>query len=240
MIISHKHQFIFLKTTKTAGTSVELALSRFCGPNDIITPLSAEEEEERREIGGTPPQNYLPTSRLQYTGLDWWKLLSRGKPPHRYMEHMPARKIRRRVGDETWDRYFKFCIARNPWDRVISQYYWRQRDLSEEEMPSIMEFLDSKHTQSLRRKGFRLYTLKGEIAVDKICRFEALQEDLEEVRQHLGLPEPLTLPRAKSGIRKDKRHYSEVLNQAEKERIGELFKEEIELMGYEYDPSPTD
>jgi len=77
------------------------------------------------------------------------------------MEHMPARKIRRRIGREAWNQYFKFCIARNPWDRVISQYYWRQKDLREEEMPSIMEFLESRHTQSLRRKGFNLYTLEG-------------------------------------------------------------------------------
>jgi len=234
MIISHKHQFIFLKTTKTAGTSVELALSRFCGPNDIITPLSSEEEQKRREIGGTPPQNYLPTSRFQYTGLDWWKLLSRGKTPNRYMEHMPARKIRRRIGREAWNQYFKFCIARNPWDRVISQYYWRQKDLREEEMPSIMEFLESRHTQSLRRKGFNLYTLGGEVVVDKICLYEKLREDLEEVRQHLELPESLELPKAKSGIRRDKRHYSEVLSEAEKNRIAELFKEEIQLLGYEY------
>ena len=234
MIISHKHQFIFLKTTKTAGTSVELALSRFCGSDDIITPLSSEEEEKRREIGGMPPQNYLPTSWRQYTGLDWWKLLSRGKTPQRYMEHMPARKIRRRIGRETWDQYFKFCIARNPWDRVISQYYWRQKNLPEEEMPSIMEFLDSKHTQSLLRKGFGLYTLKGAVAVDKICRYESLVEDLEEVRLHLGLPDPLELPKAKSGIRKDKRHYNEVLSEAEKNRIAELFKDEIQLIGYEF------
>ncbi|MYL26182.1 MULTISPECIES: sulfotransferase family 2 domain-containing protein [Halomonadaceae] len=234
MIISHKHQFIFLKTTKTAGTSIELALSRFCGPNDIITPLSSEEEKIRQKIGGTPPQNYRPTSRFQYTGRDWWKLLSRGKPPRRYREHMPARKIRRHVRHETWNQYFKFCVARNPWDRVISQYYWRQRNLRQEEMPSIMEFLDSKHTQSLLRKGFGLYTLKGQVAVDKICRYESLEEDLEEVRQHLGLPEPLELPKAKSGVRKDKRHYSDVLSEAEKDRIADLFKDEIKLMGYQF------
>lgn len=240
MIISHKHRFIFLKTTKTAGTSVELALSRFCGPDDVITPLSAEEEQIRREIGGQPPQHYLPTSWLQYTGLDWWKLLSRGKRPQRFMEHMPARKIRRRVGREVWDQYYKFCIVRNPWDRVLSQYYWRQRHLGEEEMPSVMEFLDSGHTKSLLRKGFGLYTLNGEVAVDRLCRYETLQEDLEEVRQHLGLPEPVALPRAKTGIRRDRRHYSRVLTNDEKERIGKLFRKEIELMGYEYRPRETD
>ena len=37
MIISHKHKFIFFKTRKTAGTSLQIALSEFCGSDDIIT-----------------------------------------------------------------------------------------------------------------------------------------------------------------------------------------------------------
>ena len=37
MIISHKHKFIFVKTRKTAGTSVQEALERICGPDDIVT-----------------------------------------------------------------------------------------------------------------------------------------------------------------------------------------------------------
>ena len=39
VIVSHKHKFIFIKTRKTAGTSIELFLSRFCGEKDIITPI---------------------------------------------------------------------------------------------------------------------------------------------------------------------------------------------------------
>jgi hypothetical protein len=39
MIINHRYKFIFLKTRKTAGTSIESALSQFCDSNDIITPI---------------------------------------------------------------------------------------------------------------------------------------------------------------------------------------------------------
>ena len=57
MILSHKHKFIFIKTRKTAGTSIEIALSRFCGKDDIITPISPEDEKIRKKIG-VKPQNY--------------------------------------------------------------------------------------------------------------------------------------------------------------------------------------
>ena len=51
MILSHKHQFIFIKTNKTAGTSIEIALSSICGEDDIITPIHSSDEEFRRRAG---------------------------------------------------------------------------------------------------------------------------------------------------------------------------------------------
>ena len=57
MIVSHKHRFVFPKSQKTGGTSLELALSRICGEDDIITPLHERHERERNEIGGLGPRN---------------------------------------------------------------------------------------------------------------------------------------------------------------------------------------
>lgn len=233
MIISHRHGFIFLKTSKTAGTSVEIALSRFCGSEDIITPVSPEDEEKRQAMGGLGPQNHHgPTFR--HSPKQLWKKLTKNKPLEYFYNHIPARSIKRQVSADVWNNYLKFCIARNPWDRVISQYYWRQRHLSADQMPPLSDFLESRDIRSLQRKGYGLYTINNQVAVDHVCRYEHLERDLEKVRQHLGLPEPLQLPRAKSGVRKDKRHYSEVLGDAERERIAERFKNEIRLMGYEF------
>ena len=52
MIISHRHRYIFIKTHKTAGTSVEISLSRFAGPDDVLTPVAPRDEEVRARFPG--------------------------------------------------------------------------------------------------------------------------------------------------------------------------------------------
>jgi hypothetical protein len=93
MIVSHKYRFIFIKTLKTAGTSIEVFLSQYCGPDDILTPIFPHVEPHQ-------PRNY-----------------------QNYFNHMPASEVRERVGHSVWDSYFTFCVERNPWDKVLSYYY---------------------------------------------------------------------------------------------------------------------
>ena len=45
MIISHSRKFIFVKTYKTAGSSLEIALSKYCAKGDVLTPLDGDEED---------------------------------------------------------------------------------------------------------------------------------------------------------------------------------------------------
>ena len=230
MIISHKHQFIFLKTSKTAGTSIEIALSKFCGPDDIITPVSAEDEKMRAELGYRGAQNYLST--------DWGggvrgvlgKLMGKDQP-RAYYNHIKGRKVKPLIGAEAWNSYYKFCFVRNPWDRVVSQYYWRCKS---EPRPSILEFIEAGRMKSLKRKSEGVYMINGKVVVDHICKFENIVEELEVIREKLGIPEPLELPRAKSGTRKDKRSYREILGEEEKEKIAEFFADEIKLMDYKF------
>ena len=41
MILSHSHRFIFIKSAKTAGTSLESALSNDCDGKDLVAPIGA-------------------------------------------------------------------------------------------------------------------------------------------------------------------------------------------------------
>ena len=93
MILSHQYRFIFVKTLKTAGTSIEVFLSQHCGPLDVVTPILPHVEPHR-------PRNH-----------------------DGFFNHIPAAAIRDRVGPEVWDGYFKFCVERNPWDKTLSHYH---------------------------------------------------------------------------------------------------------------------
>ena len=230
MIISHKYKFIFLKTNKTAGTSIEIALSGICGADDIISPISPEDEKTRSELGYRGPQHHL-ASAGEYGIIDVAKLLLKGRKKNRFYNHMPASAVKALIAGETWNTYYKFCFERNPWDRVISLYYWRCKT---EPRPSIAEFINSGVLKRLKRKGLELYSIDGKVAVDQMYRFEKISEELESIRERLGITEELQLPHAKSRFRKDKRSYRDILDAEQQARIAELFSDEIDLMGYEF------
>ena len=229
MIISHAHKFIFLKTTKTAGTSIEIALSEYCGPKDIITPISPEDEKKRSVRGGRGPQNYIVPF-ADYSFSDMVYFLIKGKR-RRYFNHISAKRVRRFIGEEIWQSYFKFCFARNPWDRAVSQFYWRR---AEGAPHTFSEFIDSRNLISLGKKGYGLYTIDGDVAVDRVCLYENMAAELAYLSEWLKLPGKLSLPRSKSSSRKDKEHYHDMFNPAEREKVASLFAEEIKLLGYEF------
>jgi hypothetical protein len=229
VIISHKYKFIFIKTCKTAGSSIEFALSKFCGSEDIITGAIPEEVELRKSLGYRGPQNYV-IPKANFGFHDWRRYLYKGTRPI-FLKHGSASHIKKYISKEIWNSYYKFCVERNPWDRMISQYYWRNKS---EQKPTISKFLESDEPSTLQKSGINLYTIDGEIVVDKICFYENLEEDLEKVRIQCRLPEKIILPKTKSGARKDKRTYREILNSEQAEKIGELSSKEIELFGYKF------
>lgn len=225
MILSHHWKFIFIKTMKTAGTSIEIALSRLCGVDDVITPISPEDETYRRDLG-VFPRNYEfePTDSR---GRDLPALRTSNS---KFYNHMGAAEIKREVGDEVWNSYFKFCVERNPWDRVLSMYHWENRNQTQ--WTTFSAFLRSQRAHLLHRRGWGLYTIEDAVVVDDVLRYEDLATELERVRSQLGMPDELELPRAKGEYRADRRPYSEVMSATEIEEIRRKFADEIALMAY--------
>jgi hypothetical protein len=224
MIVNYRHKFIFLKTRKTAGTSIEIALSQFCDSNDIITPITDEDERTRQEMGFRGPQNYnLPLRSFGFS--DWLTWLGQGRRK-RYFNHASAPFIRDHVGEKIWNSYFKFCFERNPFDKAISRYYWSTK----EPRPEISGYLQSARSDLL--SNWNIYTINDRIAVDFVGRYESLGTYLKMLQHRLGLPKEIVLPRAKSRYRQNRAHYSQILNSEARARVEIVCAREMAALGY--------
>ena len=214
MIISHKYKFIFIKTRKTAGTSIEIALGKICGDDDIVTPITEND-----------------TLQFQH--------ISRNN--RRFWNHIGATEIKQRIPKEAWDNYTKFTIERNPWDKVVSMYWWRRNThkITDSFADYCMKICQIDKEAYKSPSDFELYTIKEKLAVDYIIKIENLVDDFSNIISKLNLPISDDLPRAKSQYRKDKKHYSYYYNDKSRNIIKEKFNREISLLDYSFE-EPND
>jgi hypothetical protein len=215
VIVSHEHGFVFMKTRKTAGTSVEIALSRVCGDDDVITPVTDDDELLRRARGGRGPQHYLEPPNLERKAFN----------------HMPVSMVRTMLGRQRFESYLSFAIERNPWDAVVSLYHWRYRDA---EPGSFRDYVNSDAVETFATKNQRIYRIKGEVAVTRVLRYESLADELAAVWTELDLPGEPELPYAKSGTRPRGPSYRSYYDDASRERVATLFALPIEELDYEF------
>lgn len=246
MIVSHEHKFIFLKTKKTAGTSLEIVLSLYAGHDDVITRLDRDDEEMRNMLGGVGPQNYWPLTDVfspKKLGM-WWQGINyrirTGRhdrtflPVEPFRQHMEALVVRRKVGEQVWQRYYKFAVERNPWDRVVSNYYWKAH--RQNPVPSFREFVLSGMAMT-RPRNYDIYSIDGLPAVDRVIDYAGLKNGVRDVFEQIGLPknaeENLDDLKAKGTYRPD-RDYRNMYDEDTRNVVAQQFAQEIWLMGYDF------
>jgi hypothetical protein len=231
MIVSHARKFIFVKTRKTSGTSMEISLSQFCGPDDIITPVSFEDELIRLDLSGRLPQNYGNRGEARYRQMirnRRMKLL-RARRRGRFYNHMPAVDIRAHVGEDTWNEYFTFSIDRHPYEKVVSHVYFHARRKKNWDFDRELErVLDKGYYIS-----YPIYSEGERPIVDFIVNFDRMQEDLVTLGDRLGFDVAAHYPQTKHQYRKQRQPARELLSDETKDRIYENCRVEFEALGFE-------
>lgn len=255
MIISHEHNYIFIKAEKVAGTSLELALAQSCGEEDIIGHIDNLSTEYDEETYAQPEKNN--------NGLN---------------EHTLPERIKKLVGPEIWDSYLKVVVVRNPWNMVVSRYHWMIKEPTRySEFHFGHEFLEAAYKiyangfspEIIRKSLAKIYRTKklkdsirfqdfdsfvqyypnkwtndryyfagdGKPYFDKFLRFENIQDDFDSLCDQLGTPK-MKLPGAKRKVRDDKRHYSEYYNDETREMVARKFSRQLETFGYQFEVLP--
>ena len=229
MIVMHSKKLIFLKTKKTAGSSVEFLLTKYCDDEDIITPLSEEEEKIREEMYGRKAQNYvIPLSK--WTFSDYIRYM-KGKKVEFY-NHISALKVRKYVGKETWEKYYKVCFERNPYDKVISYVYFKYHHLIKEPH-ELNKYIDIPFLKTLIKGGRKIYTDdKLNIIVDKVYLYEDLEHSVAEILSKIGVDYSGDIPKLKSNYRKTRISPEKILGKESIALINSYFEWEFEMFNY--------
>jgi hypothetical protein len=230
MIISHSHRFIFIKSLKTAGTSLEAALSNQCSGRDVVVPIN-DFGHNRDEKGQVPHRS-----------------MNADEVYRRIGQHVDAPTIKSREPAEVWNGYFKFSIARNPWDRALSYFFWdHRRDASlapprrfyhrlgvpyDDFGPVKRKFAEFIKSRTLENND-RFYVIDDTLCVDFVIRYERLEEDSREVCARIGLSS-LEIPRLKTGIRKKERPYTDYYDGVTRDIVAELHRNDIRLFDYRF------
>jgi hypothetical protein len=247
MLLSTKWNFLFIKGQKVASTSVEIALSEHCGPNDIITPITPIDEYMRLDTGGycrnytrdkQAEADYLELIRDEKGLID--KIPAAVTSQQIYYNHMPYSRVVEIV-KQPLGQFFRFTVERHPYEKALSLANmslsfraYKQGQRLQPRITDILQALDRliEKGSLVNIRNFDLYSINGMSMMDRIIRYENLETELADVVKILGIPGPVKLPVTKEGLRDKSRSAAELLTADQKKIIQQICREEFELLEY--------
>lgn len=202
VLVSHKYKFIYIKNRKVASSSVESFFGQFCQ---------------------NPNKDYAFTDDIDEQSSIFGIIGSRGKGKSRkWIGHKPAAAIRRDLGSERFDKYFKFCVIRNPYEKMVSMWAFEHAD------KPFKQFCQNYEVNNLP-----IHTIEGIPVCNFYIRYEYLIEDIIKVCEILGIKDYdiNDLPKHKSNYR-DKVPYEEYYDDETRKIVYQKHKNEFDLFNF--------
>lgn len=159
------------------------------------------------------------------------------------IQHLTTIEYNNLFDDNRFNNYCKFTIVRNPYDRMVSEYYWTDLPFGFKSNKTFDYFLYSVsdivlnknysytflHDHFIPQKDF-ITDKNNNIIIDKIFKFEEFKEAIE----FLQLYYPDINPNVNNKIKTAKSKNSRIsLNEKQKNIIYNLYVNDFVLLGYD-------
>ncbi|MEO8668815.1 MAG: sulfotransferase family 2 domain-containing protein [Bauldia sp.] len=230
MLISHRYRFIFLKTEKTASTSILRALRAIVRETDTLLP--ADQKTRARLL-------------REHGSLDGFSFEARATGRRRLLpgliglhRHARAKDVRAFIGPKLFDDYLVVTSERNPWDRQVSLYAHRHREKSGFRLASFDRDMRSPLYNFFhynRLNNWSIYTINETVCADLVIRYENLAEDFRVFLNRVGIPlEKAALTNARASERPRDHDYRQLYSPASQALVAGWYRREIDRFGYTF------
>lgn len=156
------------------------------------------------------------------------------------LQHMPYKELKSAIDPTIFDSFFKFTFVRNPWDRLVSTYHWRDRCYPT--FSDFIYFIDKLLTRYNNNNledypGFARHNASHYlpqylyIGQDvKIYRFEDFNNGVKDLRKCLNITKTIK----HNNISKHK-HYSYYYTDDLIKIVARIYAEDIKLFNYTFE-----
>lgn len=181
------------------------------------------------KTGGTSIEDAL-VDETSECKKDMWDERIRTTPlNHLTMQEMLAGEF---IDLPTAKSYFKFCVVRNPWSRVVSEISYTPSlfagDTFSEKVASLCEI--KNHGNHMRPQVDFVRNQYG-IEMDMIGRFESLEANFKRACTAIGLPSTIQLQHKNKSNHNE---YQSYYDDQTRELVAVKYKEDIEAFGYHF------
>ena len=147
-----------------------------------------------------------------------------------------AARMQRHADRALWSSSFKFCVCRNPYDRLVSGWSFcrahNQLNVPFDYFVRHMRTFDSFWVVWHCILPQKQHVLVDDVpVVDMACRFETLETDFERIRERLGRP-GVPLPHRNRSTHKP---YQEYYVRDLQDIVFERFRVDFDYFGYGYE-----
>tara|TARA_S200000501_G_C20770680_1_gene720422 strand:+ start:347 stop:949 length:603 start_codon:yes stop_codon:yes gene_type:complete len=131
----------------------------------------------------------------------------------------------------TYINYFKFAFVRNPWDRVVSWYFFEKKCFTNEKRDltnvKFRQYIQNYQNIWANKRQSQYEFTK---CCDYIGRFENIQVDFNAICDKIGIARQ-KLPHKNKTTHK---HYTKYYDEETKSIVAEKFSKDVEHFGYRF------
>lgn len=248
-VISYDRSFVFVKTRKVAGTSIEGLLRTLCGPYDVVPPVTPIDEAQLQAAGhkarnfAKDPSDEDALNALIAAGDTAGAMDLLANMETVFNNHMSAVRISRLLPMEFWKSAFKFTVDRHPYSFIASAVNFKAksynagtiRKMSPREFSDALQAVIDRGRLSSLRNSLMYADKNDNLLVDFVVRYEHLKEDLGHCLKKIGADPSITssLASFKSVSRFTHKDAAEMMTQKQRDIIFDVFRSTFERFGYE-------